>query len=822
MRVAGLSGDPSSTGLPQTFPLVPLSEALAKRYPFDAMLTMYRIEGETQMPRLNKSALGYLRSRGAKVVADKVLLDIDNPEHRPWQSEDEIAEAYARVKATKLGATAGFYATRAGYRLIWLLPEPLEVGLLESFVSQLIEALGAEGIVADPACCDWTRLFRAPFATREGMTEPLNLPHDFEVGVLDFAPTGLKESRLKMRDTSIGLDWPADPPPPSLPGPEDALPLKSLAPEIYTAIRKGKPIAARDAHHQTMLRALGMLAHAAEEPDPFMLYRVFAQSVVQTYLGDGPGRSKDQALGDLWRAAKSMAATILTERAQKQAGIVMFAGIMQRRVGTFEEPEQVQGTEAPAERPLDTTATDADGFPRDVVLFTSSESCYVIDWSESLAQKEPNYRGPFRPSQVAAMMQRYAEPIISAPGGRRIRTDKGALVSTPELLTRFGGEVQKIRVWSGQRGIRYDAVNKVLNEGCAWVRQDIQPRFHKQIHEFIIYLGGDRAQSLLDVCATVTIVSRPQQIVYLHGVGGAGKTLLPMGLASLYGAVPTAFANAVSTFNDSITQSPIVLADEEIQSSGYGKTTSADVRRLSGNTEHQLHRKFQAPADYIGALRVIVTANNFDALKISEDLTSEDYDALRQRIGYYYCGEASAKFLHDIGGRNATQQWISGGMFAEHLLWLRDNHHVTFGNRFLVEGWESPLMERLGSVSGITSAVIETIAFAISAKAGPVPLEGFLLGNGVIYVSPAAVFDAWEKVHGPNGRVPPKSRVVSALRRLATSDELVTVPYDSGGLESELRAWPLRPKEVLKAIEDYQFGGTERVRSALDKALLWR
>jgi hypothetical protein len=392
----------------------------------------------------------------------------------------------------------------------------------------------------------------------------------------------------------------------------------------------------------------------------------------------------------------------------------------------------------------------------------------------------------------------------------------------PELLTRFGAEVRSVHLHSGRRGIRYDPVNKILHEGCAAIRADLTPAYHADIHEFLTLLGGDKAEKLLDWCATSPRVDRPTCIIYLEGPPGAGKTLLPMGLASVYGAVPTSWANIQGTHNDSITLSPIVLADEEITAAQFGKTTSADIRKIAGNTEHQCRRMFQAPASYHGALRLVVTANNKDALKISEDMTPEDYAAIRQRMAHIACGEESANFLRRIGGRNTTHDWISGGHFARHLLWLSATRQVTTGNRFLVEGWDSPLLERLSSVSGITSAVIETIAFAISAKAGPVPLEGFLLGNGVIYVSPAAVFDTWEKVHGPNGRVPPKSRVVSALRRLSTTAELVTVPFDCGGLESELRAWPIRAKDVLQAIEDYQFGGIERTRLALDKALLWR
>lgn len=819
MRTAGLAGDPAAAGsAPQLFQLVPLAEALSTRYPFDAMLAMYRIEGETRMPRLNKSALRYLVDKGAQVVADKVLLDVDNPGHTPWESEEQIAEAYAKVKATKLGATAGFYATRAGYRLIWLLAEPLPVSLLDSYLVKLIAEIAKDGIIADPACCDWTRLFRAPFATREGMTEPLNLPHDFEVGVLDFAPAGLIACRMPVRDTAIGAEWPHTPPAPSIPGPEDALPLKTAAPELYTALRKGKPIAARDAHNQTILRAVGLLAQGMAEPDPFAIYRALSQSVVLTYGDGGSGRTKDQALFDLWRAAKSMAATVLSERAANDREVAEVAAIVQRRRGSFAE---VSSSEATGEEPaptLDATAVDADGFPKDAILFTMTGAYYVLDWEETKATLEPGYRGPFQATAVPAMLQRYAPAIFYKRG---IRNSKGTLISVPEMLTRCGGEIKAIHCHSGERGIRYDAVNKILHEGVAAVRADLTPRFDPQIDAFLRIFFRDCLQEGLDWLATAMRVSEPTCALYLHGGPGCGKTMIALGLASLYGSVPTMYHSIIGTHNDPICDCPIVLADEEVPASVYGKTPSADVRKIIGNTQHQLRRMYQPAASYFGSLRLVVTANNLDALKIHEDLTADDFSAIRQRFGYVRIPDAAGEYLRSIGGRQTTQAWIDGGLFARHLLWLAETRQVTPGSRFLVEGWDSPLVERLGAASGVTSAVIETIAFAISAKAGAVPLEGFLLGNGVIYVSPPAVFDTWEKAHGPGGKVPTKARVVSALRRLSTTPELVTVPYESGGLESELNAWPIRAKEVLQAIEDYQFGGTERVQQAIATALRW-
>ncbi len=61
------------------------------------------------------------------------------------------------------------YPTRGGYRLLWRLPAPQRTrGWWRHVKAWLLYLDAAFGIVADPKCTDWTRLYRLPLVRRDG------------------------------------------------------------------------------------------------------------------------------------------------------------------------------------------------------------------------------------------------------------------------------------------------------------------------------------------------------------------------------------------------------------------------------------------------------------------------------------------------------------------------------------------------------------------------------------------------------------------------------------------------------------------------------
>lgn len=83
-----------------------------------------------------------------------------------------------RRRAARLPGAAYGYHTRGGGRLVFLLDEPFAIldevaaaAWSRRYVRCLLEIACVSGIVGDPACRDWTRLYRAPHATRDGVLQ---------------------------------------------------------------------------------------------------------------------------------------------------------------------------------------------------------------------------------------------------------------------------------------------------------------------------------------------------------------------------------------------------------------------------------------------------------------------------------------------------------------------------------------------------------------------------------------------------------------------------------------------------------------------------
>jgi hypothetical protein len=221
-----------------------------------------------------------------------------------------------------------------------------------------------------------------------------------------------------------------------------------------------------------------------------------------------------------------------------------------------------------------------------------------------------------------------------------------------------------------------------------------------------------------------------------------------------------------------------------------------------------------------GCLRLLVTANNDNALKIEEDLTPDDYEAIVQRIGYIHSPSAAKLYLQSLGGRATTEAWVEGDGIAQHVLWLQKNRTVQPGKRFLVDGWESDLHKNLQSSSGVAGMVVEVIAYAVAqkfGKAGSSIYPGFVIGNGFIYVTISGVYDAWEAALGPKARQAVKQRIRSALRQLSPNvDPCKVTTQLAGGRQETVSMWAVRPKEIIEVIGQYQLGDPDVVQNAVN------
>jgi hypothetical protein len=433
-----------------------------------------------------------------------------------------------------------------------------------------------------------------------------------------------------------------------------------------------------------------------------------------------------------------------------------------------------------------------------VVLF-KDRGYYVFD------ENKKCYRRPTIGTHLPQHLADYTPTL--AP---QIRQRTGALLGVPELILLYGTPVSRLIYKLGEHDIWYDADKDTLFEGICGLRQDVQPVYHDEIHQWLTLLGGTDYDKLLDWLATVSTLDAPTCALYLHGAKGCGKGFLVEGLSSLWNTTATEFTDFIADFNGHVAECPVVWADEKVPPSKYGKTISATFRTLVGNSQFPLRRKYLPVGNIRGSLRFIITANNESALKIDEQLSPEDYDAIVSRIGYIRCNPQSAEYLRNLGGRSYTRKWLEQNWFAEHLLWLRDNRQVSLGLRFLVEGWETAFHRKLRGKWGLNGLVLEALCHLIEK---PTQQPGIYIGGNQVLINVPALQKQWTILMGLDVKVPSKSALTNALRHLSL---MTCRAYrKKGSRHNKHRCWSVRVDEILQVAEDFQIGDIEDLKARI-------
>lgn len=173
---------------------LPLADALARSFPSDAHFAAYS-HPEIER-RLSRGAILSPEERGADdevrdlpaQAVSMVLFVADLDCAAAHKGDAAVVGPWWEVQRPRVLALlrrhpGGFaYRTRRGYRLVYLLPEPVVLNGPEDadgwslrYVAYAAYLEREFGIVADLACKDWSRLYRLPHATREPWGPPERL-----------------------------------------------------------------------------------------------------------------------------------------------------------------------------------------------------------------------------------------------------------------------------------------------------------------------------------------------------------------------------------------------------------------------------------------------------------------------------------------------------------------------------------------------------------------------------------------------------------------------------------------------------------------------
>lgn len=735
----------------------PAMDVLTGVHDTDAHVVPYVLpSGPT--PRLRLGDLAGLIEAGDEPLIGWVFCDVDTPGHVRW-TPDEAEAHWATIKGHPLLSAAGYYSTRAGYRLVFRLSKTIPASVASHYIEQFCTHLRAGGIPVDPHCVErWNTLYRLPRVRRDGAPLPafvdlsgLETPLDW-VAPLPLAnhippKSATTETTPRPNLKPLGsLAWA------TIAGAGDAVAAK------IDDLRAGLPIAGKGGRQNGMFTLAATIIGGLSLDDPDMVYQALAPSVA---------------------AAGGVSLDTLWERCCYLVGVDRA-----KRAARAEIQERVESHQPP--------------------LVYHGSSIYVYD------TKGRTYRPPVPAVAVCQALEQWCQ----LPG-LETRAKGGRPRGTADYLADYGRQAVDVIVEMGRkRGLYLPDINGgTLIDGCCRPA-DIPAVESPDVAAWLEALGGPHHGKLLDWVATVGRLDRPTCALYIQGPPGTGKGMFAAGVAALWGSGATSYADATGKFNGALTKNPIVLVDEMFQTYDGGDGFSAGFRSLIGESSRQLRRKNLPSATIRGCPRLVITANNGDALKLQESLTQSDLLAIAERILHVRHANAPRDYLRWMGGRDFTADWVldsdgKPGAIAKHAVWLAETRRVAAGSRFLVEGiledWHRDLMGN----SGIQGATLAALAHFLDRDKPMIGIE-VDVAAGIVYANAPSLRGAWGVLMGDQ---PPREGVLAkALRTLAGGAQ--TRRAFTGG---RLRCYKIDLKDVLRRGEALQIGDVERFDALAQK-----
>ncbi|MEI6790904.1 MAG: primase-helicase family protein, partial [Myxococcaceae bacterium] len=395
------------------------------------------------------------------------------------------------------------------------------------------------------------------------------------------------------------------------------------------------------------------------------------------------------------------------------------------------------------------------------------------------------------------------------------KKEEKIMKSEKDLLRDYSTLARHIHVDLAAQKSKYNWKTKTLIEAPCPLRLTT-PEFNPEVDQYLRLLGGQYAEQLLDWVSLVTKLDEPCAALFLHGASGAGKSLLTLGLSRLWTVgTPTQIRDVLSNFNDALVGSPLVVADEKIHSSNNKEVGSAELRNLIQEYSRPLRRKFQANSTLMGALRVIITANNTNVLGWKENLNGSDIKAIQDRILSIHVGSESANFLRALSHQQRCD-FVDKDVIAKHALWLRDTR-VHKGNvRFLVEGCDQSFHYSLVTNNGINSAVLHWLVGYLQdpQKLDSKGVYQVRIYDGRLLVNVQALVEHWDLYKtNTDKNVAVAHRISMTLSNLSES----TKKQLPNGIGTNTSYWKIQTDYLLNWSRDTGYASDEEILAALAK-----
>ncbi len=281
----------------------------------------------------------------------------------------------------------------------------------------------------------------------------------------------------------------------------------------------------------------------------------------------------------------------------------------------------------------------------------------------------------------------------------------------------------------------------------------LRARKHAGVDHWLRSWGSE---ALLDWLATAPKLEKATAALVLDGNTGTGKSMLAEGLARVWGnESPTPMHDLQRAFNDHLRRCPVVLADESVPWE-YRRDTGL-LKSLITSTKHQLREKFQATADLVGSVRLIISRNDHRLFEAGEALTQSTVNALQERLLYVHTGDARAPHF-------------SAEEIAQHVLWLMQERQVASDDRLWVRGEPSRLHYRMRAyTSRVSSSCCQWLLRFVDRPqlCGDTALRQFKMDSQGLRVAPYLVYDKWDTYCSKERVTPSLTQVAEALTGIA-------------------------------------------------------
>jgi hypothetical protein len=779
----GFSGDEAQLSHLRYGEIASLGDILTRHWSTDAHMALYTLPGDAVCPRLNKSAISWFQTQYAvqQPMLSIIAIDVDMPGHGEvynWTNKAEWPQVmqrwYEGVNASMSAipelATAGTYLTAGGLRFVWPLAEHRQIGVTlgDSYLRQFVAYLQRGGLEADAACTQWNRLFRLPFVVRDGQTQ--TLPASFEnMAALDWAaPDGLTDEGPAACGTALREDFPETEPQPATRGEMGRVADR----QFYSAMASGQPIAqpGTGQMHDSMMRAAASIVSTYDTNDPLLPFRFLLPSA----------RAADYPESELW--AQCVWCCKVHDGSKQ---------LEQKHYGDIrhEASEAMKCAEAKVAQHL--------------ILATRSKTDYYVYNEEHRGWDQPIGSTTLLANKLATGCPTLFRMPSNVPANIVLQNHATIVDYTIASYIRDS--------------IEYDPILGAVYEPCAPVDPRVRPEFNADIDGWLRALFASELEKCLDWLATLTRLDRPTCALYIKASPDVGKGLFSTGLARIWGAAPSKYEELLRNFQDGLMQCPLILADESVPEDPFNKNDSSVFRRAIGTGRQKIFVKHRAPITLEGFPRILITANNSDAIKIRDALEPADLEAIKQRVGYVETGTEAGDYLkslahtRNLAVQDMVEPWISSHQLANHVMWLSENRQVTPGDRFLVEGWSSSLTDKMAIKFGIAPILGKFIVKVIRDKMRAV--RGVKYGDGQILVNVDYVLDSWKHVMGTGSRPPYEQTLMKALQVLSDGKRVAMRATESDAVRYY---WRVDPERIEQIAEEFHLTDRETIEYAVN------